>query len=479
MNQRITLKFILLAAIILSGCKSFKESVRPIINPQAPPSYKAPIYMTGTKSIDEADPEKMVLEVWRVELGRLDTADNFPQSVNLYVRVFDSTGKLITNLAPPYYKGGDDYRKVWTGLTEQIGDDGKPQGIENFSVREFSDQDGIPYELALALDYSGTMGANIDVLEDAAAAFINLKRPQDRIAVVKFDRTPQLITRSTNSGSELLAAFNGQGLAGYGGYTALYSGAKMGAEQLSLAPSDHPRAVVLFTDGEDNSSTITASDLYKFCTNNNIPVFTVAFGPVNKEVLADISTYTGGKFYQTYTAEELKSAFEDIYRSLRNYYVVSYKPLYADGKHIAKLTITPPRSTRVLEATAEYNTLLRRVGGSDVIVDFAKPILFDYNKATIRPESASIIQAWADLMKSQSHLKIEVRGHTDAIGTDEYNQKLSEDRAAAVRDALIATGIDPKRIRSRGFGMSVPVAKNDTEEGRQKNRRTEFVVIQR
>jgi VWFA-related protein len=476
MNHRITLSLILLTGIVWSGCKSFKESVRPIINPQSPSGYKPPIYMTGTQTVDEADPARMVLEVWRVELGRPGAADSFPESVNLYVRVYDSSGKLITNLAPPYYKGGDDYRKVWTGLTEQIGDDGKPQAIQNFSVREYSDQDGIPYELALALDYSGTMGANIDGLENAAAAFVRLKRPQDRIAVVKFDRTPKLITRSTESGGELLASFNGQGLSGYGGYTALYSGAKMGAEQLSLAPAEHPRAVVLFTDGEDNASTITASDLYKFCTTNNIPIFTVAFGPVNQGVLGDISTYTGGKFYQTYTAEELKSAFEDIYRSLRNYYVVSYKPVYADGKHIARVTVVPPRSTRQLEATAIYNTLLSKIGGTDVVTG---NVLFDYNKATIRSESEQILRAWADLLKAQPRMKIEVRGHTDAIGTEEYNQKLSEERATAVLDALVGMGIEPKRLRSRGFGMSVPVAKNDTEEGRQKNRRTEFVVIQR
>lgn len=477
MNRRITLSLVLLAAVFLAGCPSFKETVKPIINPLAPPGYKPPIYMTGTKSIDEADPSKLIVDVWRVELGRLDSADNFPESVSIYVRIYDSSGKLITNLAPPYYKG-DDYRKVWTGLTEKIGDDGKPQAIESFSVREYSDQDGIPYELALALDYSGTMGANIDVLENAAAAFVKLKRPQDRIAVVKFDRKPQLITRSTQSGSELLAAFDGKGLAGYGGYSAVYSGAKLGAEQLAIAPAEHPRAVVLFTDGEDNASTVTSSDLFKFCHANNIPIFTVAFGPANKDVLSDISSYTGGKFYQTYTPDELKSAFEDIYRSLRNYYVVSFKPLYASGKHTAELSITAPRSDRPLKATAIYNTLLSRVVGPTDEFEIGI-IHFDYNKATIKPESERTIRALAELMEAQPRLKIEVQGHTDAIGTEEYNQKLSEERASAVRDALVSFGVDPKRLRSRGFGMSMPKASNDTEEGRQKNRRTEFVVLQR
>lgn len=428
--------------------------------------------MTGTIPLAEANPEKMNVEVWRVD------SKPYPDSVMLYVRVFDNNGKLVTNLAPPYYSGSEDYRKIWSGLTEQIGNDGKPQKIEQFNVREFSDQDGIPYELAMVLDYSGTMGTNIGALEGGAQAFVRLKRPQDRIAVVKFDKTPQLVVPSTSSESALLGTFNGAGLSGYGTYTALYGAAKLGAEQVARGARESPRAVVLFTDGEDNASSIAASDLYKFCLENNVPVFTIAFGPVNRDVLSDISAVTGGKFYQTYTADELKMAFEDLYRSLRNYYVVSYRPPNVAGKHIARLTLTPPGgSGRELGATAEYNTL---TGAVITATSFDPgPIFFEYNQATIRPESQAALEAVASIMKERPRLKIEVRGHTDAVGGDEYNQKLSDERAAAVRTALLRLGIEESRVRARGFGLSQPLATNETEEGRARNRRTEFVVLAR
>ncbi len=473
MNQRRSLGItaVVLGLALVAGCRSFEESVRPLITPQAPPGYTPPVYMTGTISASQADPEKMNVQVWRVN------STPYPDSVLLYVRVFDTDGKLVTNLAPPYYTGADDYRRIWSGLSEQIGLDGKPQNIENFTVREFSDQDGIPYELALVLDYSGTMGTNIDMLETGAAAFVKLKRQQDRIAVVKFDKTPQLVVRSTNSEKDLLATFNRQGLAGYGTYTALYGAAKLGAEQVALGPKESPRAVVLFTDGEDNASTIVATDLYKYCLDNNIPIFTIAFGPVNQEILGDISTVTGGKFYQTYTADELKMAFEDIYRSLRNYYQVSYTPPNVAGRHIATLTLRPPRSGRNLGATAEYNTL---TGAVITASSFDPgPIFFDYNQASIRSGSQAALDAVASIMKERPRLRIEVRGHTDATGGEEYNQKLSEERAMAVRTALISLGVEEGRIRARGFGMSQPVATNETEEGRAKNRRTEFVVLVR
>ena len=456
----------------LSGCRSFDETVKPLIDQKAPDGYKPPVYMTGTATLAEVNPAGLQAEVWRVN------STPYPDSVQLFVRVFNAEGKLVTNLAPPYYSGTGDYRAIWSGLTEAIGDDG-PQGkIDAFSVREFSDQDGIPYELSLVLDYSGTMGSNMKGLEDAAIGFIKLKRPQDRISVIKFDKEPRVAVAATSSDADLYGTFVGKGLDGYGSYTAIYTAAKAGGEQVAASPSDHPRALVLFTDGMDNASTVTSSQLYDYCRTQNIPVFTVAFGDVNRSVLTDISNYTGGRFYQAYTSEELRSTFADIYRSLRNYYVVTYRPPFVPGKHIARLNLNIPGAPKSILATAIYNTLQGRVI-DDKPIEFRDTVFFEYNKSVVKPEALPSLQAIAELMRENQRLKIEVRGHTDATGTEEHNKKLSEDRAAAVRQALVALGIPESRLRSRGFGFEFPVASNDTEEGRQKNRRVAFVIIAR
>ena len=73
-------------------------------------------------------------------------------------------------------------------------------------------------------------------------------------------------------------------------------------------------------------------------------------------------------------------------------------------------------------------------------------------------------------------LKLEVEGHTDSVGSEEYNQELSENRAGAVRDFLVAQGVSRDSVTARGFGEAVPVASNDTAAGRQQNRRIELVV---
>jgi outer membrane protein OmpA-like peptidoglycan-associated protein len=81
-------------------------------------------------------------------------------------------------------------------------------------------------------------------------------------------------------------------------------------------------------------------------------------------------------------------------------------------------------------------------------------------------------------MKHNSGLRMEIGGHTDNVGTNEYNLQLSQNRAKAVHDYLISAGIKPERIVYKGYGDSYPIDSNETEEGRARNRRTEFKVIE-
>ena len=103
-------------------------------------------------------------------------------------------------------------------------------------------------------------------------------------------------------------------------------------------------------------------------------------------------------------------------------------------------------------------------------------INFDTGKSTIKPESAQAIGEIAKLLNADPGLKIHVVGHTDNVGGVDSNIKLSQDRAEAVLQALVRDhGIAPARLRSYGCGQFAPVASNDTEEGRAKNRRVELV----
>jgi outer membrane protein OmpA-like peptidoglycan-associated protein len=104
-------------------------------------------------------------------------------------------------------------------------------------------------------------------------------------------------------------------------------------------------------------------------------------------------------------------------------------------------------------------------------------ILFDFNKAEVKPESEPTIAEIAKLLESKPSLAIQVAGHTDNVGSIETNKTLSQKRAEAVVAAVSAKGIDAERMSPMGFSSEAPVADNATEEGRAKNRRVELVEI--
>ena len=95
----------------------------------------------------------------------------------------------------------------------------------------------------------------------------------------------------------------------------------------------------------------------------------------------------------------------------------------------------------------------------------------------MRPESKNELENLVQLMKDNPTLKIEISGHTDNVGSATYNKTISQARAKAVVDYLIAAGISSNRLTSVGYGFDKPIAPNDTDEGRQLNRRTEFKII--
>jgi outer membrane protein OmpA-like peptidoglycan-associated protein len=103
-------------------------------------------------------------------------------------------------------------------------------------------------------------------------------------------------------------------------------------------------------------------------------------------------------------------------------------------------------------------------------------VLFDTDKHTLRPGARERLAKVAGILLAHPGLTLEVEGHTDSTASDEYNQALSERRAATVRDYLVQQGLPATAIAARGFGESMPVVSNDTASGRQQNRRVELIV---
>ena len=107
-------------------------------------------------------------------------------------------------------------------------------------------------------------------------------------------------------------------------------------------------------------------------------------------------------------------------------------------------------------------------------------VLFDFNNATLRPEGRERLSKIAGIiLATPGTWGLSVEGHTDNVGSDSYNQSLSERRAETVRSYMVSSGVPRQTVSARGFGESKPIAPNDTNEGRQRNRRVEIIIEDR
>jgi outer membrane protein OmpA-like peptidoglycan-associated protein len=124
----------------------------------------------------------------------------------------------------------------------------------------------------------------------------------------------------------------------------------------------------------------------------------------------------------------------------------------------------------------QFNVILETRDTARGLIVNMSDVLFDFNKYTLRPAAREKLAKISGIILSHPGLRLEVDGYTDSIGSESYNQKLSEERADSVRTYLVSQGLSSDIVVSKGFGKENPVASNDSAAGRQKNRRVEMVV---
>lgn len=176
----------------------------------------------------------------------------------------------------------------------------------------------------------------------------------------------------------------------------------------------------------------------------------------NKPVYQNYSTATKGEFLATITSDRnygLSISKKDYLFYSENFSLVGYKS-------------DKPFNIMVLLQPIEI--------GNKVIL---RNIFFDTNKFELKAESRAELQEMVNFLTYNPTIKIEISGHTDNAGNDGLNQTLSENRAKAVYQFLISSKIDAGRLQFKGYGKTQPIASNDNEDGRSKNRRTEFKII--
>ena len=193
----------------------------------------------------------------------------------------------------------------------------------------------------------------------------------------------------------------------------------------------------------------------------------VTLQPVEAKIL--LSDIDKNEDLATFTSNSATGRYLVSLPSGKNYGIA----VSADGYLFHSENFNIPEKAAYQEI--EKDIYLKKIAvGSSIVL---KNIFFDFNQATLRPESKNELDRLVTLMNDMPSLKIEISGHTDNIGSAQYNKTLSERRAKSVVDYLIENGISPNRLTYKGYGFDMPIAPNDTDEGRQQNRRTEFKII--
>ncbi len=184
-------------------------------------------------------------------------------------------------------------------------------------------------------------------------------------------------------------------------------------------------------------------------------------------VIEDLST--GTKIFDA-TSNSISGSYTTVLRPGHDYGISITAPGYVF--HSARYTVP----TNVSYDKLAHDFQLQRLAEGERFV--ANNIFFDYNTATLSPESRPELDRIVGMMREHPQLRLQINGHTDNIGSAEFNKQLSLRRADAVRDYLVNVGgVTTDRIATQGFGYTKPTASNATEDGRKQNRRSEFTIL--
>ncbi len=462
-NYNLMYSILLIIAISFSGCGTVYKGDGSVGEPAAtndsnPPYDYDPVFIQSIKPFNESIHTAPKLEITSVDTREL----NF---IRMKVHLIDSSKIYLSGAST------NDFKKIWCEVVDTF--NGKPQIIKDFKVYENNENTDKSTAIAIVMDHSGSMGEERAVIvQKAVENILKNKHEKDIIGLIKYDATVKVEAPLTTNKFDLLKSHKINGLFGFGGMTAITDAIDTATKLLANLPRTTEKAVVVFTDGWDNSSKSQQDSVIRFARANNIMICGVDFGTnINDEFIKKFSDSTSGFYKHIYQTNEFPLVFDDIYKRLKNYYVVEFKTKNY-GLHNVRLKLCLPKDNIVENVTFDNTPDIGSIGLINVY--------FDLNKATITKESINAINDVVTFMQLYPNMTIQLQGHTDSLNNTsdaDYNSKLSQKRADAVREVMIKKGINPNRITSVGYGEKYPIATNINDEGRAKNRRTEFVII--
>ena len=417
-----------------------------------------------------------------------------------------------------YYYGisDEEWKKSICGITIE-NEYGETMDIDDFEITEYSEKQKTPVAMCFVLDHSGSMGeTNAKLMQTGLINLASEVKNNEGVAIVKFSDDVENTVELTNKKSKIAEKFTVVGLEGFGQGTALLDGINDGLDVLIKDHKYQNKALIVLTDGYENSSSTTQNEVLLKAMKNEIGIYTIGFGSsIDVEFLRSISTNTNGGYYWINDNNQFDEVFADVYKNMKNYYTLRFNTPYPGNYKITIDLCLDDIHKSVdyyfnnyvpdllfTDNLIEYDSLfydITGIGDTITIDDFNSNkiyegieyfkfkeefdsiifpnIKFYFDETRIVEGTDKELINVINFMKKYPYLRIEIQGHTDNKGGYLYNEKLSQARAEKVRQMMINQGIDAQRVRTIGYGETKPIATNQTDEGRQENRRVEFLLV--
>ena len=443
-------------------------------------------YVDGVAALGSlSSGERIDMEIFDVDYS------NFPNKVTFKALAVDSKGNFVTGLG----KNSSTYFK---NIVETV--KGKKHTRSGFGVVEKHNKVQTPFDIALALDYTGSLQDAIGTLESGVKLFISKKHDDDQMAIIKFNDTIVTQVKLTKNKYALLQNGGFNGKINQDGNTALYAGADQAVNELKDAANQ--RTIVLFTDGHENSSfvfyndrAVTASDLIKNARENNVKIHVVAFGDeVNNNLLKRIAQLTGGNIYELNTPKNIEAVFKELPYIFRNYYEITYKPVDKDGVHKISMTYNNLQSS-TQKAESEFfigdkfdisnYEYVEGTYWSDYCTKELRPLsapqaatFFHFDKSELDATYKTVLKKYAEYLTQNKDIQIVLFGHTDLKGSKSYCLDLSRRRGEMVKKYLVENGVASNRFKIVARGQENPVWQSEEFEWQEReNRRIEILLL--
>jgi outer membrane protein OmpA-like peptidoglycan-associated protein len=494
----------------LNAQKLIKDCEFSIAAIQHPVPYK-PINMGPNinTAADEYSPASTADDKTIIFTRQISQNEDFYQSVKIN-NDWQTATYLSDKINTPNYNEG----------SESISQDGKflfftgcnrPDGrgrCDIYVVQKKGDDWGKPFDLSPPVNTSGWESQPSLSADGRTLYFVsNRKGGYGGYDIWKSTLTPNGWGNPENLGPNINTAYNEQspfihpddstlyfcsnGWPGLGGQDLFVS--RLGKDGKWQKPTN--LGYPINTNGDESGLSLTANGSFAYFSSNKLEGGYGGFDIYMFELPPDerprVVTYVKGFVSDAKTKQPLEAAVEilnlentkPVYQDYSSYEKGDFLATIASGKNYG-LNISKPGYLFYSENFSlmgheprnpfNINVFLEPIEvGSKVVL---RNIFFDFNKYDLERESIAELQKLIDFLTVNPTLHIEVSGHTDNIGNDDFNQKLSENRAKAVYDYLIAHKVDPDRLVYKGYGKTQPIAPNTTEEDRAKNRRTEFKI---